>query len=109
MTSVKITATTIGQVNSGKYITINGDSRISLNELATELNKLRQTMKVNAVEPEHDIAVSEIAKAEQAAKNNDTSKVNDYLKSAGSWALGIAKEIGVPIAAEAIKNALSIS
>lgn len=79
--------------------------KLGLEQLAEELSKLRQAMKQQATEAEHDIAVSDIAKAEQAAKSKEPSKVAGYLKSAGSWTVEIASKIGVPLAVEAIKQA----
>ncbi len=64
--------------------------------------------KQQATEAEHDIAISDIAKAEQAAKSKDTSKIAKYLKSAGSWTLDIASKIGVRVAIEAMKMAAVI-
>ena len=60
---------------------------VELPKLADELSRLRQAMKQEAVDPEQDIAVSEIAKAEQAAKSGDGPRALDHLKSAGKWAL----------------------
>ncbi len=84
------------------------EETVDLSQLANELSKLRQAMKAEATEAEQDIAVSDIAKAEQAAKVKDSSKVVEYLQSAGKWALEIASKIGVPIAIEALKQATGI-
>jgi len=84
------------------------EETIDLSQLAEELSKLRQAMKDEATEAEHDIAVSDIAKAEKAANAKDSSKVAEYLKSAGKWALDIATKIGVAIAAEALKQAMGL-
>jgi len=84
------------------------EKSIDLPQLAEELSKLRQAMKQQATEAEHDIAVSDIAKAEQAAKSKDTSKIAEYLQSAGKWTLDIASKFGVPVAIEAIKLAAGI-
>jgi len=78
---------------------------INLEQLATELVQLRQAMKKEALEPEQDIAVSDVVKAEQAAKAGNGAKVMEHLKSAGKWALDVATKIGIPVAIEAIKNA----
>ena len=61
---------------------------IDLRELASELAKLRQEMKNEAIETEHHIALGEIAKAEQAAKSGDGPKVLEHLRSAGTWVFG---------------------
>jgi hypothetical protein len=79
---------------------------IDLSRLAIELSNLRQEMKKEAVEPEQDIAVSEIAKAEQLAKIADGPKTLEHLKSAGKWALDIATKIGTSLAVEAIKRSI---
>lgn len=84
------------------------EKSIDLPKLAEELSKLREAMKQQATEAEHDIAVSDVAKAEQAAKSKDPSKIAEYLKSAGSWTLDIASKIGVPVAIEAIKLAAGV-
>ncbi len=84
------------------------EKSVDLEQLANELAKLRLAMKQAAIEAEHDIAVSEVAKAELAAKEKDVSKVVEYLKSAGKWALDVAVKIGVPLAIEALQQAIGI-
>jgi len=79
---------------------------IDLAQLATELSALRQEMKKEAVEAEQDIAVSEVAKAEQAAMSGDGSKTLSHLRSAGRWALDVATKIGTSLAIEAIKKSM---
>lgn len=79
--------------------------QVDLGKLAEDLSALRQAMKQEALEPEQDLAVAEIARAEQAAKANDGSKVVEHLKSAGKWALDVATKIGTSVAVEAIKGA----
>lgn len=77
-------------------------------ELASQLNKLRQALKEEAQADVHDIAIGKVAEAEQAAKAGDDSKVAEYLKAAGQWALDVALKIGVPVAVDALKKALGI-
>ncbi len=85
------------------------ENSVDLLQLADELSKLRQEMMKESTEKiEQIISVGEIAKAEQAAKSKDATKVAEYLKSAGKWALDIASKIGVPIAIEALKRAMGI-
>jgi hypothetical protein len=79
---------------------------IDLTRLAEELSSLRQEMRKVALEPEQDIAISEIARAEQSAKAGDGSKTVACLKSAGKWALDVATKIGTSLAAEAIKKSM---
>ena len=78
---------------------------IVLKDLASELSKLRQEMKKDAIDPEQDIAVSEVAKAEQAATSGDGSKTLQHLRSAGKWAFDVATKIGTGLAIEALKAA----
>lgn len=79
---------------------------VDLSQLADELGRLRIEMKKEAIEPEQDIAVSEIAQAEQAAKMGDGSKTIQHIKSAGKWALDVATKIGSNVAVEVIKKSL---
>jgi hypothetical protein len=84
------------------------EESIDLMALANELSTLRQAMMKESTEVEHSIAVGDVAKAEQAAKSKNATKVVEYLKSAGKWTLDIASKIGVPIAIEALKRAMGI-
>jgi hypothetical protein len=81
---------------------------IDMTVLASELSRLRTEARKEATEPEHDIAVSEIAKAEQAAKEGQGSKVMQHLKLAGNWALDVATKIGTGVALEAIKKSTGL-
>ena len=79
----------------------------NLPDLAHELSILRQEMKRDAIEAEHDISVSEIAKAEQSAKQGDGPNTLEHLKSAGKWALDIAIKAGVSLAAKTIEQSIN--
>lgn len=79
-----------------------------LSKLADELALLRQAMKQEGTLPEHDIALGAVAAAERATREGDTASAASHLKSAGRWCLDIAGKIGVSVASEAIKSALSI-
>jgi hypothetical protein len=81
---------------------------IDMMNLASDLARLRTEARSEATEPEHDIAVSEIAKAEKAAQEGQGSKVVEHLKAAGKWALDIATKIGTDVAAEAIKKSTGL-
>lgn len=86
----------------------NIERRMDLSALAGELATLRRTMKGEATEPEHDAAVGEVAKAEQAAQAKDSSKVAESLKGAGKWALDVATKIGTTLASEALKESMGL-
>ena len=94
--NVKMNNTTINQVQS--------QEKVDLPTLAVELAKLRNEMKQQATEPEHDVAVGAIAAAESAAKKGDEQSTLDHLKNAGQWALDLGIKIGVPVAIGAIKK-----
>ena len=79
---------------------------LNLSELSQELSLLRQEMKKEAVETQHDISISEVAQAEECARAGDGSKTLEHLKSAGHWALDVATKIGVSIAVKVIEQAM---
>lgn len=79
---------------------------VDLGKLAAELETLRQAAKQEASEADHDIAVGEIASAEEAAKKGDMNSVKHHLAKAGSWAFDVATKIGVALAVEAIKQSM---
>lgn len=80
---------------------------INLPALAAELSKLRLKLKDKATEAEHYSSMGAIASAESCAKKGDGPEALEYLSKAGKWALGIAEKIGVPVATEALKVAVS--
>ena len=55
---------------------------------------------------EQDKAIGAVADAEEAAIKGNGPAALRYLKSAGTWALGIAEKIGVNVATEALKRAM---
>jgi hypothetical protein len=80
-----------------------------LKELSTELQRLRAELGSRAgSEAEHAIAIGEIAQAEKAADEGDKTRLRDHLARAGRWCLGVAKEIGMLVAAAAIAAAMGI-
>ncbi len=74
--------------------------------LLKELPALRQGMKSEGTDVDHDIALSAVASAEKAAREGDKSGVVSNLKKAGSWALGIAQKLALSAAEDAIKQSL---
>ncbi|MER5347231.1 hypothetical protein [Streptomyces mirabilis] len=75
--------------------------------LATQLQALRSAMKQEAQTAEHDMAIGSVAQAEITASSGDKPKTMAHLKSAGEWALKIARTIGVEVAALAIAHSLT--
>ncbi|MFJ9606062.1 hypothetical protein ACIRS1_06840 [Kitasatospora sp. NPDC101176] len=82
-------------------------SPVDLPGLAAQLEQLRLALKSEAVTLEHDTAVGAVAQAEVAARQGDESGALAHLKAAGAWALGIARRIGVEVAALAIAHAIA--
>jgi len=79
---------------------------IDLAKLAEELIQLRTALKEEAVEVEHDVAVSEVGQALIEAKAGNGSKVMGHLKAAGKWAFDTATKIGTSVAADMIKKSM---
>jgi hypothetical protein len=97
------------QVNESTFIQNAGNEiEINFSQLAPQLNTLRLAMKENATDADHDVAIAEVAKAEQAAKKSDKATVLEHLKAAGNWAAEIATKIGVSVASKAIESAMGI-
>lgn len=81
---------------------------VDLPRLQEELSTLRQALKDQASEPEHDIAIAEVANAEIAAKEGDGGRVLEHLRKAGQWVLSVATDIGAILAANVITKALGM-
>lgn len=83
-------------------------SNLDLPALTAELATLRNSMRNQATEVEHDQAVASIGAAENAAKRQDGAGALEHLKSAGKWALDVATKIGATVAAKAIQTAIGL-
>jgi hypothetical protein len=80
---------------------------IDVPKLAEELGRLRHAMKGEATGTrEQDKATGAVADAEEAAAKGDSPAALRCLKAAGTWTLGIAEKIGMPVAIEALKRAM---
>ncbi len=75
--------------------------------LAKELKQIRLAMRKDD-DPETDLALPEIAKAEISAKENDGPTMLKFLKGAGESVLPWAEKISTGLATAAIKSALGI-
>ncbi|MER6471076.1 hypothetical protein [Streptomyces collinus] len=80
---------------------------IDLPALASELELLRAAMRREAITPDHDLAVGYVAQAQVEAEGGNGPGALEFLKKAGQWALGLAKQIGVHVAALAISHAIA--
>ncbi|MDP2220245.1 MAG: hypothetical protein Q8K34_08610, partial [Hydrogenophaga sp.] len=83
-------------------------SSIDLPALAAELASLRNSLRQQATEIEHDQAIACIGAAESAAKKQDGAGALGHLKSAGKWAFDVATKIGTTVAAKAIQTAMGL-
>lgn len=84
------------------------NGQADLPQLAGELGRLRSELKRLAETPEQDAAVAEVAHAQAAAQKGDGPTMLSRLSKAGSWAFGVSTQIGVALAAEAIKRSLGM-
>jgi len=83
------------------------NQQIDLPVLAEELARLREALEARAPEAEQATAVDEVAKAEEAARQGDERGALGHLKRAGHWVLGVATDIGVPLATAVLKSVLT--
>ena len=75
--------------------------------LLEELARLRAVMKRETEgAAEQDEAIGAVAAAEKAAGQGDGPNALRHLKAAGKWSFGIAEEIWVAVAVDAIKKAM---
>jgi len=81
---------------------------IEIRKLAQELTRLREAMRARATAPADDVAIGAVASAEIEAQEGNGKGVLEHLSRAGKWALDLAREIGVQVAADALKQALGL-
>ncbi len=89
------------QVN---YLPENTDYKV----LSDQLELLKNHLADQAKNPDHWTTVGTIATAEEAAKQKNGSKVLQVLATTGKWVFGVAKDIGVDIAADVIKKSMGL-
>jgi hypothetical protein len=76
----------------------------TLHQIVTDLSRLHEHMAANSNTPEQQSATDDIAKARQAAQEQDEVKMRQHLQNAGKWVLDCAKEIGTEVTAEYLKK-----
>jgi hypothetical protein len=81
---------------------------VDLPTLIVELTKLKNECKKQDLCGDHDSEIGRVADAITAAKGNDRKKLEDSLKQAGKWVLGIAESILVATATAALMAALGL-
>ena len=94
--------TNYGNVWQGMKDTVNLDA------LASELSGLRTALRQKAQTAEEDKAVGAVAEAETEARKGNGPGMLAKLAQAGTWVLGVAKDIGVSLATEALKKSMGL-
>jgi hypothetical protein len=81
-----------------------------LAQLAAAFAALRQAIKKAdlASSEDHDVEIGDLKEAEIAAKAGEQSKVLEYLKASGQWALDFATKLGVEVAKDVLTSTLGL-
>ncbi len=103
---VQVNVDNQGTISKTNVTTIDN---INLTELSGELEKLQSHLATLPDGPEKKEATEDLAAAKAASDSNNRSKILEALKRSGTWLLGVAKDVGVPIAIIAIKAALGMA
>lgn len=91
-----------GQVAAmGKKATASGNT---FQQITAELSRLHEEMQRSAKTPEQRAAAEDVAKAAQAAREQNEPAMLQHLKNAGKFALDCAKTVGTDVAAEYLKK-----
>ncbi|XCN74482.1 MAG: pentapeptide repeat-containing protein [Candidatus Electrothrix aestuarii] len=93
---------------SGGQVGAVGKSAIStgntFQQIVNDLSRLHQEMRRSSTTPEQQAAAQDVAKAEQAARQEDELTMKQHLKNAGQWALDCAQKIGTDVVTEYLKK-----
>jgi len=73
-------------------------------QITPELSRLHEEMRNAAANPAQNAAADEVAKAEQAAKQQDEPKMRQHLKNAGKFAVDCVQKIGAEALSEYLKK-----
>lgn len=80
-----------------------------LPQFAIQLADLRKAMKIRTDgSVGHDNAIAAVGNAEEAAKAGDSGKMMECLKSAGAWAVDVAKDVTSSVVADVIKKSMGV-
>jgi hypothetical protein len=91
-----------GQVGAvGKSAIATGNT---FQQIINDLSRLHQEMQRSATTPEEQAATQNVAKAEQAARQEDEPTMQQHLKNAGQWAWDCAQKIGTDVVTEYLKK-----
>jgi hypothetical protein len=95
-------------INNFEEVLRHAGPDIDLATLSSELEELRKPLRAKAETPEEDQAVAAVCEAQLEAKKGNAPGVLEKLSRDGKWALGIAEQIGVKLAVEALSKSLGI-
>lgn len=73
-------------------------------QITADLSRLHEEMQRSAKTPEQRAAAEDVAKAAQAAREQNEPAMLQHLKNAGKFALDCAKTVGTDVAAEYLKK-----
>lgn len=76
---------------------------LDMESLTKDLERLRLKLKEQATETSHDVAVGQVALAEEAARLGNRPEAVSYLLKTGKWVLDIANQIGTSVITDVIK------
>lgn len=88
----------------GQKATASGNT---FQQIINELSRLREEMMSQAKTPEQRTAAEDVAKAEEAARQQNEPAMRRYLQKAGQWALDCAQRIGADVATEYLKKTIA--
>lgn len=100
--------------NAGSHATItqyyneNEWSEVDINNMLTDLEKIKQYIKSNYTDEEHDIIVGDISSASRALKSNNKEEAGNILKRCGHVLYDIAKSIGCAVVVRYLGNILGL-
>ncbi len=82
-------------------------NNLDFKKLSNELILLKEHLLKNAKNSSDYMAISEVVKANEASEVGDGQNVIKHLKTAGTWVLNTAKEIGIEVVSELITKQIS--
>jgi len=82
--------------------------KVDVDELIGELRQLQARVQAGASQPEEFRVIADVVEAIEAAEKGDGHRLTNRLRSAGHYALDVAKSIGTTVAAEAIKKSMGL-
>lgn len=98
-------------VSGGQIAAVGTNASASGNtfqQITADLSRLHEEMQRSAKTPEQRAATEDVAKAAQAAREQNKPAMLQHLKNAGKFALDCAKTVGTDVAADILKKAVGI-